>query len=131
MALAGFVSSIKAAMNKAAEEHSSLSREAIVDRMNAISETAGVKITGGNSKKLSLATFEKWLNPADRERVPGTLALNVFCVAVDDYRPLEVQLRLHGLGVLNAEDRRLRDYAKAIIEEKKARKRKRDLEAKL
>lgn len=131
MALAGFVASLKASMNRAAADHPRLSREEILDLMNALAANAGVSITGGNAKSLSMATFEKWLSPSDREHVPSVLAVNVFCLATGDHRPLHVQLGLHGFGVLTDEDRRLRDYARAIIEEKTARKRKKALEAKL
>ena len=131
MALAGFVASLKVAMNRAAADHPRLSREEILDLMNTMAANAGVSITGGNAKSLSMATFEKWLNPSDREHVPSVLAVNVFCLATGDYRPLRVQLGLHGLGVLTDEDKKLRDYARAIIDEKRARKRKNALEAKL
>lgn len=131
MALAGFTASLKAAMNRAADEHPQLSRAEILDRMNLLAEEAGIRITGGNARAVGMATFEKWLNPRETEHVPGVLAVNVFCLATRDARPLQVQLGLHGYGVLTDEDRRLRDYGRAILEEKNARKRKKALEAKL
>jgi hypothetical protein len=129
--LAGFVASLKASMNRAAADHPHMSRAEILDRMNELALNAGITITGGNAKSLSLATFEKWLNPRDIEHVPSVLAVNVFCLATGDFRPLQVQLQLHGYGVLTEEDKQLRDYARAIIAEKNARKRKKALEAKL
>lgn len=126
----GLVAAVKSAMNAACSE-SQLSREQIVDRMNDLSLSAGVRITSGNSKSLGLATLEKWLNPADREHVPSLVAVNMFCSVLQDYRPLSVQLEMHGLELMTLQERRLRDYGHACIEAKKARALKRTLEAKL
>lgn len=130
-ALASLVPMIRAAMNRVAEEHPTLSRDLVADRMTEISQSAGVKLCRGNAKSVSAATLAKWLAPADREHPPSLLALVAFCLATRDVRPLEPLMRALGCEVMTEEDRRLRDYARAILEEKAARERKRKLEADL
>ena len=127
---AGLISQMKAAMNDAAR-NSALSRDQILDRMNQIAIAAGVRLTAGNVKTLGAATLEKWLNPAEREHVPGVLALNVFCAAVESIFPLQAQLSMHGLDVMTPQDKTERDYGRACLEMRRARKTKRKLEANL
>lgn len=127
---AGLVPRIKAAM-RVCVESSGMSREQVLDRMNDICLSAGVKLTQGNSKALGLATLDKWLNVADRDHMPGILALNVFCAAIKNTTPFDIQLAMHGCEVMTPEGRIERDYGRACLAEKKARKRKRQLEATL
>jgi hypothetical protein len=125
---AGLMPGIKASMRASIEE-SGLSRAQILDKMNTLALAAGVKLTSGNSKDLKMATFEKWLNPADRDHIPGILALNVFCRAVGSVAPIAAQIRLHGFDVMGSEDLLHRDYGRACLAEREARKKKRQLEA--
>jgi len=108
-----------------------LSRDQIVDRMNKVAARSGVTLTRGNAKSVKVTTLEKWLNPANTDHLPSIIAVNVFCLAVDNIAPLSAMLNLHGCGVMTPEDKKLRDYAEAIIEERDARKRKKQLEMKL
>jgi hypothetical protein len=124
------VAGVKASMRDAARA-SDLSREQILDRMNGIALVAGVRLNVGSAKTLNPATFDKWLNPSDKEHVPGILAVNVFCAAVMDQTPLEVQLAAHGLELLKIEDVFARDYGRACLAEKKAKRIKRKLESQL
>lgn len=124
---AGLIARIKAQMNRCLDE-SGFSREQVLDRMNALADAAGVKLTAGNSKSLGLATLEKWLNPAEREHIPGILSINVFSAALGDPRPLSVQLAAHGCEVMTDDDRFWRDYGRAVQAEKKARRERRRLE---
>jgi len=128
--LAGLMSAMKAAMNRAADECRDLSREQIAERMTSLAKRAGTPLNK-NAKVLSLAVLEKWLNPADMQHKPSIEALSVFCQTVGDMRPLAVLLAVHGCGVMTPEDRRLRDYAAADLAEKDARKRKKQLEARI
>jgi len=120
----------KSAMNRSAAR-CGLSRDEIVDRMNAIAAQAGISMSRGNAKGIKTATLEKWLNPANAEHQPSLVAVNVFCMAVKDTTPLAAMLNLHGCGVMTPDDKKLRDYAEAILAERKARKRKKQLEMKL
>ncbi len=128
--LAGLLPALSAAMNRAANESRSLSREQIVDRMNDMARRAGVSLNS-NARTLSVAVLEKWLNPSETGHRPSLAAVHVFCLVLDDVRPLEVLLGLHGCGLMTREDRKLRDYGAAILAERDARKRKKQLEAKL
>jgi len=131
VALAGFVPSFKACMNRVASEHPQYSRAEILDLMNEEAKLQGVAISGGGSKTVGMATFEKWLNPRDLEHVPGLLAVSVFCIVTGDIRPLELILGLHGLGVMTERKRLLAEWAEANLAAKKARKDQKALEAKL
>ena len=124
------MANVKSAMNRAASR-CGLSRDEIADRMNQIAQDAGVSLSRGNAKRVTLATLEKWLNPANMEHQPSILALNVFCMAVKSAEPLAVMLRPHGCGVMTPQDKKLRDYAEAILAEREAKKRKKQLELKL
>ncbi|AMK10891.1 hypothetical protein [Pseudodesulfovibrio indicus] len=128
--LAMLMASLKSAMNRAAAR-CGLSREEIADLMNEIAKSAGVSVSRGNARSVTLATLEKWLNPANTEHQPSVLAVNVFCMAVKSAEPLAVLLRPHGCGVMTPQDKKLRDYANAILEEREAKKRKKQLEMKL
>ena len=120
----------KSAMNQCAAQ-CGLSRDQIVDRMNNIAAKSGVTLTRGNAKSVKVTTLEKWLNPTNTDHLPSLIAVNVFCLTVNNIAPLSAMLSLHGCGVMTPEDKKLRDYAEAIIEERDARKRKKQLEMKL
>lgn len=130
LVVAGLVASIKAAMNRDAAA-CGMSREQIADRMNEISQAAGVRLTQGNSRSISPALLEKWLSPAEREHVPSLIAVNVFCLAVGRTEALAAQLAAHGCAVMTDEDRSLRDYGRACDEARKAAKTKRKMEENL
>jgi hypothetical protein len=128
--LAMLMVKIKSTMNQSASL-CGLSRDQIVDRMNEIASKAGISLSRGNAKSVKTATLEKWLNPANSEHLPSLVAVNVFCMAVKNIAPLSAMLGLHGCGVMTPEDKKLRDYAEAILAERDARKRKKQLELKL
>ncbi len=128
--LATLMAQVKSAMNASASR-CGLSREQIVDKMNATAKSGGVSLCRGNARSVTLATLEKWLNPANSEHIPTLVAVNVFCLVVDNIAPLEAMLNLHGCGVMTPQDKKLRDYADAILEEREAKKRKKQLEMNL
>lgn len=123
----GFVPAIKAAMARAAKT-SRFSREQILDQMNAIALESGERMTRGRAKTISLDTLDKWLAPDEREHVPGLKALHIFCIALDDPSPLQSWLAAFGCEAMTPEDRKLRDYGRACIENKARARAKRRLE---
>lgn len=125
--LSGLVPAIRAAMNRAAGEDED-GRKRLVDRINAVAKDAGIRLTAGSAKVISKDTLDKWLNPNDRDHTPGILAMAAFCRATKDAGPLRVLLRALGLDVMTDEDRKLRDYGRACLTEREARKRKKMLE---
>jgi hypothetical protein len=105
--IAGFDALLKASMNRAAAA-SPYSRPQIVERMNALSQAAGRRLTGGNAKIISLDTLDKWLNP-ESDQQPTTRAINVFMHACATTAPLEAWAGLHGCSIMTPRDKRFRD----------------------
>jgi len=125
--LAGLIPAMRAAMNRAAGEDEA-GRKLLVDRINAVARDAGIRLTSGNAHALSKDTLDKWLSPSDRDHTPGILAVAAFCVATKDATALRIVLQAIGLDVMTPEDRKNRDYGKACLAERQARKRKKMLE---
>ncbi len=125
--LAGLIPAMRAAMNRAAGEDEA-GRKLLVDRINAVAQASGIRLTAGNTKAISKDTLDKWLNPNDRDHTPGILAVVAFCLAVKDAGALRVIARAAGLDLMTDEDRKHRDYGKACLIERDARKRKKMLE---
>ena len=128
--LGGLNQAVKAAMAAAAAD-SGLSREHILDRMNATAEAAGVRLTTGNARSLALATLEKWLAPAEREHLPSALAIVAFCRAVRDWRALAVLATACGCRIVTADEEHYLRLGRAYHESKRARAAMREIEAKL
>ncbi|MBI4804435.1 MAG: hypothetical protein HY795_04280 [Desulfovibrio sp.] len=125
--LAGVVQAIRAAMNSAAGA-SEEGRKLLVDRLNALAGSANVRLTSGNTRSISKDTLDKWLSPSDRDHPPSILAVLALCLATGDLRAIQAMLRPLGVDVMTHEDRKLRDYGRACIENKARAKAKRRLE---
>ncbi len=119
---------IKAALNQAVK-NSGLSREDVVDKMNAHAERYGVNLVNGNSTKLTLDTLEKWLNPADHTRSIPLKALPLFCAVVKDMSPLDILAKPLGCEVIGPKDRKMLEWARIKLRQKKEGKLLRELEA--
>ena len=117
---------VRAAMRQIAGSRESEGRKALVDKLNQIASEAEIKLTGGNSKSISKDLLDKWLSPSDSSHPPSLLAILAFCRATDNPAPLQIILRAVGLDVMTDEDRKFRDYGRAVWEaEEAARNRKR------
>jgi len=117
---------IKAAMNRAAKR-CGLSREQIVDRMNEIAATGGIRLNR-NARTLSLDVLEKWLNPAERDYMPSHNALGAFMAATGDPEPLRVAAGIQGFELVGGEDLKILQAAKIEREIQLLKRRKRRLE---
>ena len=125
-ALAHVMPDVRAAMRQIAGRRESEGRKALVDKLNQIASEAEIKLTGGNSKSISKDLLDKWLSPSDSSHPPSLLAILAFCRATDNPAPLQIILRAVGLDVMTDEDRKFRDYGRAVWEaEEAARNRKR------
>ncbi len=125
-ALAHVMPDVRAAMRQIAGSRESEGRKALVDKLNQIAFEAEIKLTGGNSKSISKDLLDKWLSPSDSSHPPSLLAILAFCRATDNPAPLQIILRAVGLDVMTDEDRKFRDYGRAVWEaEEAARNRKR------
>lgn len=125
--LGGLDAAIATAMHRAFNG-CGLSKDEVVDKMNAEAVRARVKLTKGNAKELTVSTFEKWLSSTEQHHLPPTRAINIFCKVVNDLTPIRVQLIVHGADIMTAKDKQLRDYGESVIATKKSRKRMKDLE---
>lgn len=126
--LAGVMAEIRATMRAVAGAPEGEGRKALPDRMNAIARQAGIRLTQGNQKSISKDTVDKWLSPTDTTHTPSMMAVLVFCAATESMEPLRVAAKSLGLDLMTKEDRKLRDYGRAVWEMKTARERKRKLE---
>jgi len=129
-ALAGVLPAVRAAMNAAAGS-SDEGRKLLVDRLNDLAARANVRLTSGNAKSISKDTLDKWLSPSDRDHPPSILAVVIMCMATGDPGAIQAMLKPLGFEVMTPEDRKLRDYGRAVIEEKARAKRKRRMEDEL
>lgn len=118
-ALKGCEASVKAAMGSVAAA-SGLSREQGCDRMNGLADASGIRLCA-NAERLSLAMYEKWLNP-DAPQMPGVKAIQVFCCVYQSSRPWEVLLHAMGMHALGPEDMHFYKVGKNLIEYEQARK---------
>lgn len=118
-ALEGCESSVKAAMAEVAAA-STLSREQGCDRMNGLAQPAGIRLCA-NADRLSLAMFEKWLNP-DAPQMPGVKAIQVFCCVYRSSRPWEVLLEAMGKHALGPDEMHFYKVGKDLLEFEKAKR---------
>ena len=121
---------VKRAMNQAAQD-SGLSRLEIVDRMNALADRNGIVLTRGNSRRLTLEIFEKWMNTSLPKRQIPIKALPIFCVAVNAWSPLSALAATLGLRLIGEREQRLLDWAEAKVEIKGLHRRIRKIESEL
>lgn len=129
--LASAMPAIKAAMRAVAGAPEGDGRKALPDKLNAVASASGVRLTAGNVRSISKDTLDKWLSPSDEGRPPSILAVLAFYLATNDPAPLRAMLRSVGLDVMTAEDRKVCEYGRTLIEQKKMRKRLRRLEDEL
>ena len=131
ISLAGVLPSVKAEMRRILGPEGGENRKTFVDKLNAIAARSQVPLTGGNVRVISKETLDKIISPSDVSHPPSILFVLAFCQAAGDYGPLRVILQAAGFDLMSREDKRFCDYGRAILEEKAARKRKRQLEEQL
>ncbi|BBO74371.1 hypothetical protein DSCW_17880 [Desulfosarcina widdelii] len=121
---------IKQVMNTDVRE-CGLSREQIVDRMNDLAARFGVCLVSGNCKRLTVETFEKWLNPNELNRSIPLKALPVFCAAVERCSVIETLARPLGLRIVDDREQKLLSWAKAKMDIKEKNRIVRRIESEL
>lgn len=122
--------SLKEQLAKTARE-SRLSREELLDRMNDLATRYGVRLLKGNGNNLTMATFEKWLNPEAMEHIPSINSLVVFCAVTEDLEPMREALAPLGGKLIDEDDVKLLLWAKEYQRAKDARTKMRKLEQEL
>jgi hypothetical protein len=122
---------IKSAMNDACKrfcDRNRVSREEVVERMNALALQAGIRLTGGNASRLTDHIFTKWLSLSALDHMPSHRALAVFCDVVGDLTPLAVQAAVHGGTVITESQRMRLEQAEVEDQIKALQRRKKQLE---
>jgi ribosome-binding protein aMBF1 (putative translation factor) len=121
---------LKTAMAQAADA-TGLSREELCDRINQLADRYGIRLVKGTGSNLTMATFEKWLNPEDKERVIPAKALPVFCAAVNNIAPLQVLVAPLGWRVIDEKQAKLLTLAELNQEVKQKQAMMKKLKAEL
>lgn len=121
---------LKTAMAKAADA-TGLSREELCDRINQLADRYGVRLVKGTGPNLTMATFEKWLNPEDKERVIPAKALSVFCAAVNSIEPMQVMVAPMGWRIIDDKQAKLLRLAELDQEVKRKQAMMKKLKAEL
>lgn len=118
---------IKKAMQQAVDE-CGLSRAQVVDELNRVGKRFGVHLTKGNGG-LSVATFEKWLNPNADGNFPSVKALLIFCAVLKDcgLKVLNILVKPLGYQVIGRRDAQLLDWAREYHRVKNSQKKMRQL----
>lgn len=126
-----FVPEMKAAL-RAMVKASGLSREQVVDAMNAIIAMLDGKGLAKGNKRMSLATLEKWLADAERAQLPDLWGLHVLMLAMGgNINPLETWLNFYGCGVMDECSRKKVELMDLELERERRDKRRRELKQEL
>ena len=110
---------------------SNYSREQLVERMNDLAERYGVTLVGGNGSRLTLDTFEKWINPQDISRQMPIKALPVFCAILRDVSILNIIAQPLGAEVIGPDDRKKLEWAEEKLTVQQKLRRIREIEREL
>jgi hypothetical protein len=128
--LAGVMPSIRAAMARVAREYPE-GRKSLPDAISEVAQRENVPLTPKGGKTVTLEQLHKWLQPSEREHEPGLRAILCYCLATQDFSPLEPIWKACGLAVIPADKLWYLAYGEACDAEKKARKARCKLEARL
>ena len=94
-----------------------LSRDQIVDQMNAIAAREGMRTN------VSKGALDNWFKDSDPGRLPSPAWLTIFCSVTGDRGSIEAMLRPLGCAVVDETGQRLLAWAEAEVERKRAAKR--------
>lgn len=108
---------------------SGMSREEFLDLINQLADRFGVRLVKGRGRSLSMATFEKWLNPNNTEHIPHYSAISIICEIGETVAPLQVMAAPIGAMVIGEQDVKLLRWAKEYQMVKEAKRKMRKLEA--
>jgi hypothetical protein len=86
-----------------------------------------VTLANGNSQRLTLEIFEKWLNPSDLSRQIPVKAIPIFCAATRRYSVVAAMLEPTGLRIIDHNDQKLLRWATLEIEKRRLSKASRQL----
>ena len=93
---------------------SALSRDQIVDQMNALAARDGLKRT------VTRAALDSWCKDSDPGRMPGLAGLALFCRVLGTTGPISALARPLGCEIIGPEERKILAWGKAELEKRKA-----------
>jgi hypothetical protein len=93
-----------------------LSRDEVVDRMNALASRDGLKDT------VSKATLDGWCKDSDTSRIPSLARLVLFCHVLGTADPIRAVARPLGTEVVGPEERKILAWGKAELARRRAAK---------
>jgi len=96
---------------------SNLSREQVVDEMNKIAVSEGMR------KTVSKAILDGWTKDSDPDRLPSLPWLTIFCRVMDVTGPLNAMARPLGFAVIGPEDAKILAWGQAELAKRRAAKR--------
>lgn len=101
---------LKTAMREALDG-SGLSREKVVADMNAVAEAEGLTCNG-NAQKITTAMLDKWVAAGSPAYMIPAAYLPLFCLVTRSLLPLNALAAPLQAEVIEAEDRRLLEWAR-------------------
>ncbi len=110
---------------------SGLSRAEFLDRLNDVADRFGIHLMKGNVNRLTMATFEKWLNVDQVQYMPPVPAITAICEADDSYELLRVFARALGLEVIGEQQIKKLAWAEAYLDAREARRKMKKLESEI
>lgn len=96
---------------------SNLSREQVVDEMNEISVSEGMR------KSVSKAILDGWVKDSAPDRLPSLPWLTIFCRVMNTTGPLNAMAQPLGFGIVGPDDARVLEWGRAELEKRRAAKR--------
>lgn len=119
---------LKAAINQAVAD-SGLSREQVVDRVNALAGLVGVT-TNGRAGKLTIDLLNKYCS-TDPHYLPGARLIPLICRATGSIAPIAALAKSCGATVISADDLKLLEWAQLQARQKADQRRLRQLQKEL
>jgi hypothetical protein len=94
-----------------------MSRDQIVDQMNALAARDGLRET------MTKATLDGWCKDSDASRMPSIVRLVLFCHVLGTIEPFRAVTRPLGCDVVGPEEKAVLRWGKAELEKRRAAKR--------
>ena len=128
--LAGIMPAVRASMARVAGEYPE-GRKALVDVINDTARRENIALTSGGGKSISKDQLDKWLQSGERGHAPTLDAVLCFCLATQNFTPLEPLWKVFRLALVPAADLHFLEYGKTCDALNRAKAHKRKLEARL
>ena len=119
------ISRLKSAMRQAVKD-SKFSREQIVDRLNEVAASEGLRL--GRSDRITLAALDGWLAESKDGHLISVALLPAFCQATESLLPLKVLAACLGADVITEGDGKILALARVELEQKRLVRQKRRLQ---